>query len=108
MSRSKTKAKTSARRSKSILTLRLYIAGSAPNSRQAVANLEAICREHLRGFYKLEIVDVLEQPLRALADGVLVTPSLNKLSPGPKANLVGNLSDKDKVLSALGIMEQLS
>lgn len=108
MSRSKTKAKTSARRSKSILTLRLYIAGSAPNSRQAVANLEAICREHLRGFCKLEIVDVLEQPLRALADGVLVTPSLNKLSPGPKANLVGNLSDKDKVLSALGIMEQLS
>jgi circadian clock protein KaiB len=88
--------------------LRLYIAGSAPNSRLAVANLEAICREHLQGFYKLEIVDILEQPLRALTDGVLVTPSLNKLSPGPKANLVGNLSDTPKVLSALGIAEKVS
>lgn len=103
MSRPKNKARAPAAESTTIVSMRLYIAGSAPNSRQAIANLEAICREHLKGLYKLEIVDILEQPLRALTDGVLVTPSLNKVSPGPVAKIVGNLSDEGKVLLALGI-----
>jgi circadian clock protein KaiB len=83
--------------------MRLYVAGGAPNSVQAIANLEAICRQHLKGNYQLEIVDVFEQPLRALADGVIVTPSLIKLSPPPAARVVGNLSDQSKVLLALGL-----
>jgi circadian clock protein KaiB len=83
--------------------LRLYIANNAPNSVRAIANLEAICKEHLRDMFKLEIIDVLEYPQRALADGILVTPSLAKLSPAPKAKIVGNLSDTVNVLSALGI-----
>jgi len=83
--------------------LRLYVAGAAPNSVLAIANLEAICREHLKDGYQLEVVDVLEHPRRAMADGVLVTPSLSKLSPGPASNVVGNLSDKAKVLLALGM-----
>ena len=70
---------------------------------QAIANLEAICKEHLKDGHKLEVVDVLEYPRRAMADGVLVTPSLAKLSPSPAAKVVGNLSDKAKVLLALGI-----
>jgi len=86
-----------------LVVLRLYVAGGAPNSMQAIANLEAICREHLKGGHRLEVVDVLEHPRRAMAEGVLVTPSLAKLSPLPAANVVGNLSDKDKVLLALGI-----
>jgi circadian clock protein KaiB len=86
-----------------VVAMRLYIAGSAPNSVQAIANLEAICREHLAGVHRLEIVDILEHPSRALAEGVLVTPSLTKLSPLPAAQIVGNLSDKRKVLLALGI-----
>lgn len=86
-----------------VVVLRLYIAGGAPNSLQAVANLEEICREHLKGGHRLEVVDVLEHPRRAMADGVLVTPSLAKLSPRPAANIVGNLSDKAKVLLALGL-----
>ena len=86
-----------------VVVLRLYISGNAPNSVRAIANLEAICREHLKDSYKLEIVDVFEQPVRALADGVLVTPSLAKVSPAPLANVVGNLSDKSNVLLALGI-----
>lgn len=81
----------------------LYIADSAPNSVRAMANLEAICKEHLQDRFKLEIIDVLEFPMRALADGVLVTPSLNKLSPAPPARVVGNLSDTGSVLRALGI-----
>lgn len=86
-----------------IVVLRLYVAGGAPNSLQAIANLEAIRREHLRDGHRLEVVDVLKQPQRAMAEGVIVTPSLAKLSPLPAANVVGNLSDKDKVLLALGL-----
>ena len=108
MSRRKAKRQDSAATMTTIVSMRLYIAGNAPNSRQAIANLEEICREHLQGLYKLEIVDVLEQPLRALTDGVLVTPSLNKVAPGPIARIVGNLSDKPTVLLALGIKEQVT
>jgi circadian clock protein KaiB len=90
-----------------VVLLRLYIAGGAPNSVQAIANLEAICREHLKDGHKLEVVDVLEHPQRAIADGVLVTPSLAKLFPLPAANVVGNLSDEAKVMLALGLKRKL-
>jgi circadian clock protein KaiB len=86
-----------------VVVMCLYIANSAPNSVRAVANLEAICKEHLKDNFRLEIVDVLEYPLRALADGILVTPSLAKMSPSPAAKIIGNLSDKSSVLHALGI-----
>ena len=85
------------------VALCLYVAGGAPNSLQAIANLEAICREYLKDGHRLEVVDVLKQPQRAMAEGVIVTPSLAKLSPLPAANILGNLSDKDKVLLALGL-----
>lgn len=91
-----------------VMVLRLYVAGGAPNSVQAIANLEAICQQHLKGHYQLEIVDVFEQPLRALADGVIVTPSLTKLSPLPAAQIVGNLSDTSKVLLTLGLQGKTS
>ena len=88
---------------KATMRLRLYVANGAPNSVLAVANLAAICKKHLRFTFKLEIVDVLRFPRRALADGVLVTPHLAKLSPAPIARIVGNLSDSSSVLTALGI-----
>jgi circadian clock protein KaiB len=94
-----------ATRGKTTLKLRLYVAGGAPNSVRAIANLAAICKEHLQSAFKLEIIDVLKSPLRALADGVLVTPHLAKLSPSPAAKIVGNLSDRASVLTALGIEE---
>jgi circadian clock protein KaiB len=90
-----------------IVVMRLYIANNAPNSVRAVANLEAICNEHLKDKFKLEIIDVLETPLRALADGILVTPSLTKMSPSPAAKVIGNLSDTKSVLHALGIVESV-
>ena len=86
--------------------MRLYIANNAPNSVRAVANLAAICKEYLQDKFKLEIIDVLEQPLRALADGILVTPSLAKLSPLPAAKIVGNLGERSSVLQALGLKEE--
>jgi circadian clock protein KaiB len=86
-----------------VVVMCLYVAGRAPNSVKAIANLEAICRRHLKKGYKLEVVDVCEHPLRALNDGILVTPSLAKMSPAPAANVIGNLSDTGSVLAALGL-----
>ena len=86
-----------------VVVMCLYVAGKAPNSVKAVANLQAICRRYLKDGYKLEIVDVCEHPQRALADGVVVTPSLAKVSPGPASNVIGNLSDTGSVLAALGL-----
>lgn len=86
-----------------VVTLRLYVAGKAPNSVKAIANLEAICRQHLPDGYKLEIVDVCEQPRRALKDGIVVTPTLTKVSPAPGSSVIGNLSDTGSVLAALGL-----
>jgi circadian clock protein KaiB len=87
------------------LKMRLYVAGGAPNSVRAIANLAVICKDYLQFNFKLEIIDVLQFPLRALADGILVTPHLAKLSPAPAAKVVGNLSDRASVLAALGIKE---
>lgn len=86
-----------------VVVLRLYIAGGAPNSVQAIANLEAICAEYLKDGHRLEVVDILDNPRRAMAEGVLVTPSLVKLSPLPAAQVVGNLSNKRRVVLALGL-----
>lgn len=108
MSRARKSGKAPGSAVTTIISLRLYIAGNAPNSVQAIANLEAICREHLVGIHKLEIVDILEHPQRAMADGVLVTPSLAKLSPQPTASVVGNLSDTNKVLLALGLTGKIA
>jgi len=90
-----------------VVVMRLYIADNAPNSARAVANLEVICKEYLGSKFRLEVIDVLEYPQRALADGIVVTPSLTKVSPSPVARIVGNLSDKSSVLHALGIKESL-
>jgi circadian clock protein KaiB len=86
-----------------VVVMRLYIAGSAPNSVKAIANLQAICEQRLKNSYRLELIDVFEYPQRALDDGVLVTPTLTKVSPGPAARVIGNLSDTGSVLAALGV-----
>jgi circadian clock protein KaiB len=83
------------------LLLRLYVAGDAPNSLRAIANVRAICAEHFASGHELEIVDLLEHPRRALADGVVVTPTLIKLFPLPSQRVIGNLSDTNQVLLAL-------
>jgi circadian clock protein KaiB len=84
-----------------LLRLRLYVSGSAPNSVQAIANARAICDEHFALGHELEIVDLLEHPTRALADGIIVTPTLLKLLPLPVRRVIGSLSDTNQVLLAL-------
>jgi circadian clock protein KaiB len=83
------------------LRLRLYIAGNAPNSVRAIGNCRAICAEHFASRHELEIVDLLTHPTRALADGIIVTPTLLKLSPLPVQRVIGSLSDTNQVLLAL-------
>ena len=82
---------------------RLYIAGSSPNSAKAITNLHALCDEILHNRHEIEVVDVLKEPLRALEDGVLLTPLLVKLSPAPISKVIGSLNDRQPVLQALGL-----
>ena len=82
---------------------RLYVAGGAQNSAQALANLNALCRAHLPGRHDIEVVDVFREPKRALADGILMTPTLVRLAPSPLRRIVGTLSQTQSVLEALGL-----
>jgi circadian clock protein KaiB len=82
---------------------RLYVAGDAQNSAQATANLAAICEAHLVGRHEIEVVDVFQQPGRALDDRVFMTPTLLKYSPLPARRIIGTLSEVDPVLAALGL-----
>jgi circadian clock protein KaiB len=84
-----------------LLRLRLYVAGHAPNSARAIANARAICAAHFEGCSELEIVDLLVHPRRALEDGIIVTPTLLKLSPAPTARVIGDLSDAAQVVQTL-------
>lgn len=82
---------------------RLYVAAGAQNSTQAIANLNAICRSQLPGCHEIEVVDVFREPQRALNDGVLMTPTLIKVSPEPNRKIVGTLSQTQVVLDALDL-----
>lgn len=82
---------------------RLYVAGDALNSVQAIANLTALCRAHLPDRHQIDVVDVFRDPTRALADGILMTPTLVKLAPFPARRIVGTLSQTQPVLQALGL-----
>ncbi len=86
-----------------LLKFRLFVAGEALNSTQAVTNLTAICRDYLPDRHEIEIVDVFREPLRALAEGILMTPTLVKLAPSPTRKIVGTLSHIEPVLLALGL-----
>lgn len=88
-----------------LIVFRLYIASGAPNSMRAQTTLRRLCENHLRGHYRIEIVDVLEEPRRALNDNVLVTPALVKVAPLPSWQMTGDLSASSKILLALGIDE---
>jgi circadian clock protein KaiB len=82
---------------------RLYVAGDALNSSQAVTNLTALCRARLPDRHEIEVVDVFREPKRALADGIFMTPTLVRLAPPPARRIVGTLSQTQPVLQALGL-----
>jgi circadian clock protein KaiB len=87
------------------LRVRLYVAGDAPNSQAALANLRSALAEFPKHPVDVELIDVLSDPERALRDGVLVTPMLVKFEPSPERRVLGNLRDSGMLLGALGLDE---
>ena len=84
--------------------LHLYITGATPNSTRAVRNIKEICEQHLKGRYELIIVDIYQQPELAQHEQLIGVPTLIKKQPGLVRRLVGDLSDRERVLKALGII----
>jgi len=83
--------------------LRLYVTGNTPRSERAINNLKKLCDEKLEGEYKMEVVDILEQPQLAEDEKILATPMVVKLLPPPLRRVIGDLSEIDKVLLGLDI-----
>ena len=84
---------------------RLYIVDEGPGSARAIANLSAICKNHLPDNHQIEVVDLLQDPRRVLSDHILATPTLIKLSPAPVRKIIGDLGEEVKVLLALGLQQ---
>lgn len=91
-----------------LFRFRLYVAGDGLNSVRAIANLNAICQAHIPDRHEIEIVDVYLVPERALADDIFMTPTLVKLDPAPKKQIIGTLSDEQIVLQVLGLSAGLA
>lgn len=83
--------------------LKLYITGHTSRSVRAIHNLRRICEEELAGRYQLQIIDVLDHPQLAEDERVLATPTLVKQLPEPLRHLIGDLSDKERVLVGLDL-----
>ena len=83
--------------------LRLFVTGASPNSTRAISNLKNICEEHLKDRYELEIIDVYQQPLVAEREQLIALPLLIKKAPGMERRLIGDMSNKEKVLRGLGL-----
>lgn len=83
--------------------LRLFVTGATPNSVRAIKNLKQICETYCKGKYELEIIDIFQTPLLAKDEQVIAVPLLIKKFPLPEKKLVGDMSNKEKVLKGLGI-----
>ncbi len=83
--------------------LRLYVAGTSPNSVRAISNLKNICNNYLKDNYDLEIIDVYQQMENAADEQLIALPLLVKKSPGQVRRLIGDMSDEKKVLKGLGL-----
>lgn len=81
--------------------LRLYVAGQTPKCLTAFANLKAICEENFPGQYEIEVVDLLKNPQLAAGDQILAIPTLVKKLPLPMRKIIGDLSNKQRVLIGL-------
>jgi len=81
--------------------LRLYLAGHSPRSVRAVENLRRTCEEYLPGRYRIELVDLLENPQLARGDEIIAVPTLVRTLPEPVRKIIGDLSDTEKLLVGL-------
>jgi circadian clock protein KaiB len=86
--------------------LRLYVCGSTWRSAQAIANVKRICEEHLGGRYHLEIVDLYQQPELAASHQIVAAPTLIKARPAPLRRIIGDMSERDRLLAGLNLQRQ--
>ena len=89
--------------SSEVYDLRLYVAGQTPKSMEAFENLKKIAEEHLKGRYKIEIIDLMKNPQLARGDQIIATPTLVRKLPEPIRKIIGDLSNKERVLVGLDI-----
>jgi len=83
--------------------LKLYVTGQTANSERAIKNLKSVLETELKGLYTLKVIDVLKHPQLAEEDKILATPTLTKVLPHPVRKIIGDLSDKEKVLLGLDL-----
>lgn len=103
-SREKTQRKKAAAAPEQVAyLLRLYVAGQSPKCLTAFANLKRICEENLKGQYKIEIIDLLENPQLAAGDQILAIPTLVRKLPVPMRKIIGDLSNTERVLIGLDL-----
>ncbi len=86
--------------------LRLYVAGQTPNCVKAFANLKRICEQELEGRYKIEVVDLLENPELAKGDQIVAIPTVVRQLPPPVKKIIGSLKDTERVLVGLNLKKQ--
>jgi circadian clock protein KaiB len=109
---SATKKKTRARtrqptpRKPEVYKLRLYVAGQTPKSIRAFANLKVLCEEHLKGRYRIEVIDLMENPQLARGDQIIAVPTLIRKLPQPVRKIIGDLSDSVRVLVGLDVRKE--
>ncbi len=86
--------------------LRLYITGLTPKSTRAIKNLRKICEENLQGRYELEVIDIYQHPEIAKNEQIIAAPTLVKKLPIPLRRVLGDLSDKERVLIGLDLQRK--
>jgi circadian clock protein KaiB len=92
-----------------VYVLKLYVAGNTPNSIRALKILKNVLEQEFKGVYALKVIDVLKNPQLAEEDKILATPTLSKVLPPPVRKIIGDLSDRDKVLIGLDLLyEEIS
>ena len=92
-------------RSANLWQLRLYVAGQTPRSVTAFGNLKKICENHLKDRYRIEVIDLLEQPHLSKGDQILAIPTLVRKLPPPVRKIIGDLSDTERVLVGLDLRD---
>lgn len=86
--------------------LRLYVAGQTPKSVAAFTNLKKLCEQYMHGQYRIEIIDLLQHPELAKQDQILAIPTLVRRLPPPIRQIIGDLSNQEKVLIGLDVMQR--
>lgn len=90
-------------RQKYVLTL--YVAGISPRSEQAIRSVKELCEQHLKDRYELQIVDIYQHPESLKEAQIIAAPTLVKKLPLPLRRLIGNMTDKERLILALDLVE---